>query len=305
MQLGAVTVDLDGLAEYHRIHSLHTPETDVILTQAVPRLLDWATGLGLRLTLFCVGRTLEDPAVRRLVLQAHNAGHEIANHSHAHHYRMCLFPPAAMTADLLEAADAIAAVTGVAPVGFRAPGYNLSADLLAAVVETGHQYDSSIFPSLAYYGARAGAVATYAVQGQPSASLPGDWRQFAGPRRPYRPSQKHPHKPGKPALPLWELPMGVALPMGLPLIGTFVPLYPPGVRKALGWLRTVGGGPFNVELHAIDFSDPNDGFHPYLLDRQPGLTQPLAERITALTDLARQMKKRLNVCPLREWLPQL
>jgi hypothetical protein len=308
MRLGAVTMDLDGLPEYHRIHGLPPPDGDVILSRALPRFLNLCATLRIKATLFAIGRTLEDPAVARMLAAAHGDGHEVASHSFGHDYRMSQFTRAGMRADLMEAREAITRVTGEPPVGFRAPGYNTNAELMTAVAETGHTYDSSVFPSLPYFAARAGAILTYAAQGSRSQSLLGDWRQFAGPRKPYRPDATvvfKPVKPGARGLPLWQYPMAVATPVGLPMIGTFVPLYPAALRKALGFLSTRMGGTFNLELHAIDFSDPSDGFHPLLKEAQPGLTQPLQERTAALTDLMRAMVDRLDVCRLKDWAGHL
>jgi len=46
--------------------------------------------------------------------------------------------------------------TGAPIVGFRAPGYDLSAPLLRVLERRGYRYDSSVFPSWPYYLAKAG-----------------------------------------------------------------------------------------------------------------------------------------------------
>ncbi|MBI5495013.1 MAG: polysaccharide deacetylase family protein [Deltaproteobacteria bacterium] len=306
MTLGAVTIDLDGAGHYHAIHGLPPPERDILLARALPRFLDLCRAAGVRATLFCIGKDMEDPAVATLVAQAHEEGHEIASHSFAHDYRMTQFTRAAMRADLADARDAIARVTGVPPQGFRAPGYNLNPALLDAVVEAGHRYDSSVFPSPPYYVARSVAITGYALQGRPSRSLRGDPRQFTAPRRPYRPRKGDIFRRGGTPLPIWELPMAVALPLGLPMIGTFLGgVYPPHVRRGLTWLRTHTGGPFNLELHAMDLAGDEDGLSPRLPQFQPDLQVPLAERLEALRDVVHGMRGRLEVLPLRDWLPRL
>lgn len=306
MTLGAVTIDLDGARHYHAIHGLPAPAgPDRLLAAVLPRFLRLCRGHGVRATLFCIGRDLADADVAAYVRQAVADGHEVASHSFAHDYRMTQFTRAAMRADLLEARDAIAAVSGTPPRGFRAPGYNVNAALMSVVAETGHAYDSSVFPSPPYFVARAAAIASYALQGRPSRSLRGDFRQFNGPRRPYRPSLADPFRAGVPEVGLWELPLAVATPAGLPMIGTFVNVYPSAVRHALTWLRTRTGGPFNLELHAMDLAGPDDSLHPDLLLVQPDLQLPLAQRERALGELLGAMQRRLDLRPLGEWLALL
>ena len=169
------------------------------------------------------------------------------------------------------------------------------------MAETGHTYDSSVFPSLPYFVARAGAIVTYAAQGQRSQSLVGNWRQFKGPRQPYQPSRTNVFSSRGQPLGLWEYPMAVATPLGLPMIGTFVPMYPKLVRRALAFLGTKLAPSFNLELHAIDFSDVEDGFSSLLMEAQPGLSQPLGERVEALSELISTMQRRMDVKPLRDW----
>jgi hypothetical protein len=305
MQRGAVTIDLDGSRHYHAIHGLAPPQgPDGMLTAGTARFLEACSRLAVRATLFVVGSDLEDAAFAKLVLQAFRAGHEIASHSYAHDYRLSLHTPAAMNADLVAAREAIGRLTGQRPTGFRAPGYNLSASLLRAVVDTGHTYDSSIFPCWPYFLARAVAIARYAEEGTASRSLIGNPREFSGPRTPYRPCATAHHRHAGPlekAFPLWEFPIAVAGPLALPLVGTFLSVYPRWLGAGLGAWRTRLGGPLNLEMHALDFAEPADGIRPDLVDRQFDLGVPLSARVGVFAGLVGRMKRRMDVRPLKEW----
>ncbi|MEW5854280.1 MAG: polysaccharide deacetylase family protein [Myxococcota bacterium] len=309
MTLAAVTVDLDGVRHYHAIHGLPAPSgPDPLLTRALPRFLEACAAHGIRATLFTVGQDLSDPDVARLIRQAAHDGHEIASHSFSHDYRLTHFTAQAMRADLVAAVEAIEKVTGTRPLGFRAPGYNLNESLLDAVASTGHRYDSSIFPSWPYFLARAAAIVAYGVRGSPSRSLVGDPRQFTGPRRPYVPAAQElarPARPGESARGLWELPIAVSGPLGLPLIGTFIPMYPALIRRVLTSWRTRVGGPFNLELHALDFAEASDGLAPELVSRQRDLATPLSTRISAIRSVMGALADQMEVLPLRAWLPAL
>jgi hypothetical protein len=306
MSLGAVTIDLDSARCYHAIHGLPPPPgPDPLVPRALPRFLDLCDALGIRATLFCVGQDVTDPAVANLLRQAHQAGHELASHSHTHDYRLGQQTPAAIRADLDLAADAIQSLCGQRPVGFRAPGYNLGRPLARAVQETGHAYDSSMFPSWPYFLARAATIFTYAVGGTPSRSLVGHLGEFRARRTPFRPSAVDHTRPARrrePALGLWEFPIGVATPLALPMVGTFLPLYPSWARRALAELRSRAGGPLNLELHALDFAERADGLDPFVVARQPGMDLPLGQRVAAIRDVMATMRRRQDVRPLRDWV---
>src|SRR5665811_1622265 len=57
-------------------------------------------------------------------------GHELANHSFTHPYDLVRRSRPAIAAEIDAAHGAIGACAGRAPVGFRAPGYNVSSDVI-------------------------------------------------------------------------------------------------------------------------------------------------------------------------------
>ena len=95
----AVSIDLDGIACYYRIHGLgeHPPELEhVILERALPRAARLFAEKGLRVTWFVVGRDIDwqapvrDGAARAAnadrLAKLHAAGDELGNHSYTHPY---------------------------------------------------------------------------------------------------------------------------------------------------------------------------------------------------------------------------
>jgi hypothetical protein len=249
-----LTLDLDAAWCYRAIHGVDVDsasdvddravdvDDDGVLVPGFSRFLDLCARLGAKATLFVVTRDLASPRYAGLVNAAAAAGHDVESHSHRHHYDLSRRPAAAIRKDLDDSVRAIVDVTGRAPVGFRAPGYNLSPALTDAVKDAGFAYSSSILPSPLYFGARAAVIAKTRLGGRRSASLVGDARAFSPLLR-----RTHKHENG-----LVEHPMSA--PYGVPFTGTLLALLPDVAVDVL--VDAVAADPDGqLELHAADFVD--------------------------------------------------
>ncbi len=286
MRLAALSIDLDEIPCYASIHGLHAPDTGAahaIYRRALPRFEALLTELGLPATFFAIGRDLDDAEAAASIRRLDRAGYEIGNHTYAHRYDFSLGAADAIRDDIRRGRDAIASVTGHAPVGFRAPGYNVVDAVFDALAELGFTYDSSVFPCPAYYAARATAIAWIHARGRHSSSIVGDPGVLAAPADPYRVGRPY-WRRGDGVL---ELPIGVTRASSgrLPFIGTTLALAGPS-RSA--WLarRIAGRELVNLELHGIDLADAAEDDLGFLVPHQPDLRVPLArKRATLLATL--------------------
>ncbi len=139
----SVTVDVDGAAGLpgggagleHRLSRVS--EREYGLLRGLPRILDVLDEFAVRATFYVVGVTAErhPDEVRALVPR-----HELGHHGHTHR-----FPSELSEAEQrAELSDALQAVTGVAPAGYRAPGWELTAATLDALGDGGFAWDSSL-----------------------------------------------------------------------------------------------------------------------------------------------------------------
>jgi peptidoglycan/xylan/chitin deacetylase (PgdA/CDA1 family) len=154
----SVSVDLDPLPCYYRIHALgHAPDElrAVVLERALPRLAEVFAAHGVRATWFVVGADL-DPAevgaaaaarATELLAARVAAGDELGNHSDRHPYDLARRDRAAVAREIGGCDARLRAITGAPIAGFRAPGYDLSPTMLAELAARGYRYDSSIFPA--------------------------------------------------------------------------------------------------------------------------------------------------------------
>ena len=283
--IAAVSVDLDAIECYWRIHALPgAPPTEsrhAVLRRCLPRFADLFARAGVKATFFVVGQDLEDDDLGRSLLAAlADEGHELASHSFTHPYDLVRRSRAEIAVELDRAHAAIEACAGRPPVGFRAPGYEVSAEVIELLCERSYRYDSSVFPSIPYYGAKALVMAAMRILGKKSGSILGSSRVLGAPTEPYHPAAGDPHREGN--LPILELPIAVTPRLRLPVIGTSLITFPGWARRPMVAAAS-RQALFNLELHGIDLADAEaDGFPAELVARQPDLRRPLAAKLAAL-----------------------
>ncbi len=90
------------------------PDPDV-----TPRVLEVLEAFDARVSFFCVGeRVTRYPDLAREIVRR---GHSVENHSQRHRHSFSLLGPKRMAAEIAEAQESIAGVTGEVPRFFRAP----------------------------------------------------------------------------------------------------------------------------------------------------------------------------------------
>ncbi len=289
-----VSVDLDAIECYFRIHALPgaPPESarHLILRRCLPRFAELFDQHGVRATFFVVGRDPEeDAAGRRLLEQMAAAGHELANHSYAHRYELTRLPREQIAQEIDRGHAAVAACAGKAPTGFRAPGYETSSQVIDLLIERGYTYDSSTFPAVPYYLAKAAVMGALRVAGKKSGSILARPSVLTAPRTPYRPRAGQVYRRGD--QPILELPMTVTPGLRMPVFGTALITAPAWLRRRL--VASALRQPFfNLELHGIDLCDgEGDGAPTALIARQPDLRWSLAHKRQALSETLTQARE--------------
>lgn len=282
MKLLAISIDLDEIPCYTAIHGLAAPEpsaAEAIYRRAVPRFEAMLEALGARGTFFAVGQDLSAPHAAEAIARLHRSGHEIGNHSFHHRYDLTRRDAATIRQDIEAGSAAIAAVTGEAPRGFRAPGYTVTDALLAEAHALGVRYDSSVFPCPPYYAAKALAMGAIALRGRTSRSVLDTPRVLTAPADPYRIGARYTERGGG----LLELPIGVTSRASgqLPFIGTAVAL---SSERTARWLaRRIAHRPLvNFELHGIDLCDAEQDGLAFLAPHQVDLRRSLEHKRASL-----------------------
>lgn len=291
-RLAAISVDLDDIPSYFRIHGLAPPEPGspaetAVYDAGLPRIDAFARALDVPLTLFAIGADLGRDASASVLRDLAERGHAIENHSLDHRYDLVRLGRAEIERQIAGGAEAIARATGLRPSGFRAPGYTITDEVLDVLEALGVAWDSSVFPCPAYYGAKALVLGAQRLRGRVSASILDTPRVLAAPTRPYRPGRPYDRRGDRP---LVELPIQVTPGLRLPVIGTSIGLAGPAGARLLA--RACAAEPFvNVELHGIDFVSSADALDlEVLAAHQPELTRDVERRILAVAELVRELR---------------
>jgi peptidoglycan-N-acetylglucosamine deacetylase len=294
----AVSIDLDAVACYYKIHGLGAAPREldhVVLERALPRAAKLFAARGMRVTWFVVGRDADaaersgalpdtDRAARTAnadrLRELAARGDELGNHSYSHPYEMARLSSAQIDTEIANCDRVLRVIAGRPPRGFRAPGYDISPAMLDSLARRGYRYDSSVFPAPAYYAAKATVMAALAILRRPSGAVLANPKQLAAPTDPYRPAMSAPWRRGQ--APIVELPIAVTPWTGIPAIGTTLIVAPAIVRSRVISAMTARDV-FNFELHGIDFADAErDGIPGELVARQPDLRLPIDEKLARL-----------------------
>jgi hypothetical protein len=297
----SVSVDLDPLSCYYGIHGLGAPPRElqhVVLRRGLPRFAEMFARHRVHATFFVVGSDAAgDVAGGKQLAQLAREGHELGNHSHTHPYDLARLDKAAIDDEVARAHEVIAAIAGTPPVGFRAPGYDVSERVLEVLMARGYRYDSSVFPSWPYYLAKAGVMGLMALVGKKSHAVLGDPRALFAPAVPYRPGRS-PFSRGQSTL--VELPVSTTPGLRVPAIGTYLVAPPTAVRvRILEAMRQRSF--FNLELHGIDLiGAEEDGIPAELVARQHDLRVPLVQKVRALEATLDRLALDYTFAPLAE-----
>ena len=169
------TFDLDAESAILADHPEAAGWLDVMTHQAygprtgVPRLLRLLDRLAVRATFFVPGYSAERwPVVVRSI---RDAGHEIAHHGYLHEGARSAPDEATEERRIVRGLEALDAVAGIRPVGYRAPSWEAAYWLPDLLARHGFLYDAGLMDADHPY-----RLASSPAPGAPSiVELPGHW----------------------------------------------------------------------------------------------------------------------------------
>jgi peptidoglycan-N-acetylglucosamine deacetylase len=312
MTYGSVQIDVDGWWTYAASFGEGAPlDPDPVFRQALPRLRAALDRHAVRATLFVVGADMAVPWKRRLIAAMAGDGHEIANHTFRHPLGLLSLPPEEIANEIDRAAEAIADAVGVAPAGFRAPGYAVDETVVALLAERGYRYDSSVLPTFWGAALRAGRargggargwqIVQAATDRGSGAVNPAPPEHFGlAPLGPYRPAADQIWRRGQSAL--WEVPVTTMPLARVPFHSTCVFGLGSGLFRLGHAACRLAGVPMNYVFHAIDLIDDTAGAR---MLRRLGVRAPLEVRERLCDMILRSLARTSQLLPTRDWVIQL
>jgi hypothetical protein len=265
----------------------------------VPRLLSFFQARRLAMTVFIVGRDAACGDHHGVMRAIAGAGHEIGNHSFQHEPWLHLYSEAQIERELARAEESIERATGQRPVGFRGPGYSLSAATLRVLARRGYLYDATTLPNILNPLTRAYFLMTSRLSREEVRrrdALFGSFLDGFRPLKPYRWRLDH--------LTLLEIPVTTVPIVKVPFHVSYI-LYLSEFSRglALAYFRTalmlcrLTGTQPSLLLHSLDFLGgdevPEVAFFP-------GMKLPLQAKLQLVHDILDLLCRTFTVVTMRE-----
>lgn len=285
MKLAGLSIDVDSVGSHLEGYGFERPsehpaagDTDDVYRLAVPRALDLFDRLDARATFFLIGQEARrHPEVIRDIARR---GHEVASHSMTHRLPFSDLNDQQLRVELADSRELLEELAQAPVVGFRAPSWDLSARLLAAITEAGYRYDASTYPSILLPLLRR-SVARRSRGGESRAQA-GAWSAAFGP------SGLHTLPSGRRSLA--EVPMCTAPWLRLPYYQTMRFLMPSSAFAVLRFLTLNRRSSVTYSFHAVDFLGLDEDGLDRRIARHPGMALSLPVKLKAarrsITDLA-------------------
>ena len=150
-----VTMDAESFFETECMHSAEFDKNRAC-TEGLDAFLDFLDGKNIKSTLFVTEQML-DLCAERLKRAAAN-GHEIAVHS-LKHKPINTYEEYSLVLSSMK--EKILKITGIEPVGYRAPCFSITDEGLRALKDSGFLYDSSVLEVNNTYGSNRVSLASF------------------------------------------------------------------------------------------------------------------------------------------------
>jgi hypothetical protein len=294
----SLSLDLDNQWSYMKTHGDAGWESfPTYLPLVIPRILAFLAERGLTISFFVVGQDAALEPNREVLGALAHAGHEIANHSFHHEPWLHLHSEDRIEAEIAAAEEAIERATGKHPVGFRGPGFSLSAATLRVLARRGYRYDASTFPTYLGPLARAYYFMTARLSAEAKrqrAALFGTLREGLRPLHPYRWDVEG---GGIIEIPVTTLP-GMRLPIHVSYL-VYLSGIAPGLASAyfgsaLRVCRLTGCQP-SLLLHSLDFLGRDD---LDALSFFPGMNLTRERKLAVVDGALRQLAGHFRILTL-------
>ena len=144
----AININFDSIGE-----ALGYPPgyKDPSFFKVFDRLISISQKKGIPLSLFVIGRDLEDKDIAARVRELSIDGFEIGNHTYSHNMNLGKQSSKEIIKEINSTHELITQITGLEPKGFIAPAWSTSEEVRNCIIDLNYLYDSSLFSSIYLY----------------------------------------------------------------------------------------------------------------------------------------------------------
>ena len=295
--IASLSLDLDNQWSYMKTHGDAGWESfPSYLDIVVPRVLAFLAERNIKITFFIVGQDAALAKNHEALGSITKAGHEIGNHSFKHEPWLHLYSEEDVDHELAIAEEHIQTATGSRPIGFRGPGFSLSATVLRVLARRGYQYDASTFPTFLGPLARAYYFATSKLSPEEMEKRKGLFGKFQEGFRPLKPYQwklmgdliEIPVT----TMPIFKIPIHVSYLLYLGVFSQTLALW--YFHLAIALCRLMRVQP-SLLLHPLDFMGGED---VPALAFFPAMNQPSYKKVALVGKILQILSKHYAIAPM-------
>ncbi|MBM3138583.1 MAG: hypothetical protein FJZ98_10405 [Chloroflexi bacterium] len=255
MPLASVSIDVDTLSSIYKGTGLvrEGGYTFIELRTGLETISRFFEEFDIKTTLFMVGTDFIPKVNHAVIKSIASEGHELANHSMSHPQGFRWLTADQKIKEVAGMGEICKEITGIEPVGFRSPGWNMDDSGLPVLKRLGYQYDSSVFPTFMMPVMKAAHWASMFRQQRADRTTMGRWRYMFAPREPYRTSNRSLAEKGQDGL--VEFPVTVTPFLRIPFFATLLLLLGSKPYKFFYERLRSAGQPIHFQMHLSDFVD--------------------------------------------------
>ena len=144
----AININYDSLAE-----ALGFPKgfSDPSYFKIFDRVFKLSNQYQIPLSLYVIGKDLENSEVASRIRDISDAGHEIGNHTYSHKMNLGSLSKAEIKFEIEKTHELVSSFTGKEPKGFIAPAWSTSEKVRQCLIDLNYEYDTSLFCSIYLY----------------------------------------------------------------------------------------------------------------------------------------------------------
>ena len=311
-KLASISIDVDSLSSIYKGQGLRRPGgyTSIELRTGLETIQQFFEGYGIKTTLFMVGNDLLDQTNHAAICSIIQNGHEPANHSMTHPQGFRWLSPEEKGKEIAAMGKICEEVTGIQPIGFRSPGWNIDDNTLPILKQMGYAYDSSVFPTFLMPLMKFMHWASMSGQVRSNRTTMGMWRYMTAPLIPYRTNQLSFAQKGNDGI--IEFPVSVTPLMRIPFFATLLLFTGNRFYQALYRNIKQSGLSIHFQMHLSDFVDYS---LPELENQMPSTHQgayipqalgtPLKKKLEVFNKMFDLMIADYEFITLGEWLIRL